>query len=110
MKSFWHDMLEPKKIAHMAREEEYMKNEEFYLTMNDVYGCFYILLVGHGSAGLILLLEMSWHSCLKNTQIMRTLRRKVRKLAYRKRQMKVRRAQVCPETDAEEGTGIEFCY
>jgi hypothetical protein len=108
IRQFWHEFFKHKKIVKYSRENEYYKNEEYYLSMKDVYGCFYILLVGYSVAGVVLLIEIFWHDCLKRAEIKKSLTQKVHKLAYREKRMRVRRVQVQPIEDIE-GTGIEFC-
>lgn len=78
--------------------------EVYLLTIEDVYGVFYILLAGYGISLLVFLVEIFWNGCLsrinfKNIVLSFTRGTGFKKRRYFVRQIKVRPAQVSEEHD-----------
>lgn len=83
-----HNMLKIQEFAKNDREENYIKNEKYLLTMDDVYGTFYILIVGYCVGLVALLIEIFDHRFIRSF----CLRRKVRR-------NQVKRSKVCAFKD-----------
>lgn len=92
IRQYWKKYLEPKKLAELNREASYIENEEYLLKMIDVYGIFYILIVGYVISIFALLAEIMWHDCF--TEYFKKLIFRSKKI--KKRKMFVRRTQVRP--------------
>lgn len=90
-------MQEKEKVAERKREESYMKDEKYLLSINDLNGVFYILLGGFVISALCLLIEIFWHDCLRNFDVRRFYKECLRKFrAERQTRMRVRKIRVRP--------------
>lgn len=58
IRQFWKSIFVDKQLEKLEREENFIKNEEYLLTMDDVHGVFYILLIGCTSSLIVFLLEI----------------------------------------------------
>lgn len=96
IRQYWKHLFEMKKTAQINRYNEYVKNEEYLLTMEDVYGIFYILLVGNAIGLIVIILEMFWHGCAERLPVKSCLQNLKTKLMRNRRRMNVRFIQVQP--------------
>lgn len=90
IRQHWKYLLHKKPTAKNLRDENFKKNEEYYLSLDDISGIFYILVFGYTASLLVFIVEVS----LK-IKASRTL----------KQTLFVRRFQVAPAVESE----IEFC-
>lgn len=94
------DLLKFEEAGLHARESKYIEKEEYLLTMDDVYGIFYILLVGYGISLMVLLLEIFWHGCMRHVGFRRMVQKALRRIRPKRRVTRVRRIQVQPAAEA----------
>lgn len=83
----WTDRLKVKETSNYEREELYIKNEEYLLTMDDLYGIFYIVLVGYAASFVVFLYEVFWHDFLRYFNIKQKISKVAKKMTQRKRKM-----------------------
>lgn len=86
--------FDSKNLAFDDRAEQSLKNEEYLLSFQDVYGVFYIALFGYILAFIVFLFEFFTKDFLiPYIEVYRQIQRKTR-AKKRSRRMKVRRIQV----------------
>ena len=59
LRKYWTDQTKFQDYAKVKREVEYIVNEDYYLHLDDLQGCFIILLVGLSLSFLVFLVELS---------------------------------------------------
>lgn len=96
IRQHWKFLLEGEDVAEKKRDEAYIRDEKYLLSMDDLYGLFYILFIGYAAGFLCLLIEIFWHDCLKNINYKKVMLNIARKCKRAKRTMRVRRIQVHP--------------
>jgi hypothetical protein len=94
IRQYWMETLKTDKKAKHDREERFIKNEEYLLSMDDVYGVFYILFIGYVISVCVVLLEIFWHDCLTHVPFKKLFRLLIKKIRPKRRTMVVRRIQV----------------
>lgn len=57
IRQYWQKQMKPREFAVLNRELSFLLKEEYFLTMADICGVFWILAIGHGIAVLALILE-----------------------------------------------------
>jgi hypothetical protein len=96
IRQYWKFLLEGENVAERKRKESYIKEEKYLLSMSDLYGLFYILLIGYTASFFCLLIEIFWHDCLKNIDYKKIMLNIARKFKRARRSMRVRQIQVHP--------------
>lgn len=107
IRQYWKSSLEFSGSKPYA-EDNFINNEKYLLNMEDLYGVFYILILGLVIASVILIIEIFFHDCISNLsypkfregfqkQLLRLAEKKVNK-------MQVRRIQVIPAASVTDNT------
>lgn len=96
IRQYWKESLTIQGDADLSRREDYFKNEEYLLTMDDVYGTFYILLVGYAASFVVFLFEFFFNDFLTKLNFKKVKQFFMGKRFSRKRPQRVRRIQVKP--------------
>lgn len=95
MHQHWKNRLVLYPNAKQKLEDDYLKNEEYFLSMDDVYGCFYILLFGYIVSLLAFLFEIFYHEFLMQFNFVKKIKNVLRSFASI-RTKRVRKIQVRP--------------
>lgn len=94
IRQFWKSKFEMVKIRKNIRSVNYLENEEYLLTLGDVYGIFYILLVCLALGFFTLMLEIFWHGCLRQVDFKMIFENLLKEKKSNRRM--IRRIQVQP--------------
>lgn len=103
IRQYWREFFEIKGNASHIREEEYVRNEKYLLTMDDLYGAFYILLVGIAFNLVIFIFEIFFSDFLKHLSYKKSIKRVMRRMTRLKRTKRVKIIQVRPFNERNQG-------
>ena len=89
-------------------EDSFISNENYLLNMKDLYGVFYILIIGFILASIILTIEIFVHDCISNlnfSKLYENFQKKLFRLSQKKvTKMQIRRIQVIPAASVIDNT------
>lgn len=102
IRQHWLKFWSSQKRAINFREVNYIEKEKYLLTIEDVYGVFYILLVGYGIALLVFLVEIFWNECLSRIDFKNIVQKFTRRIKFKNRHGIVRQIEVRPAQFFEE--------
>lgn len=95
IRQYWKYLLRRKEQAKYNREETFIRNEGYYLTMDDLYGVFYILLVGFILSFTACFFENRCDGLLRNLNVKKSVKRVAkRNVMTRRRFIRVRPVNV----------------
>ena len=96
IRQHWKHLLEEKKAAQLDRNKNYLKNEEYFLTYDDIYGVFYILFAGYALSLIAFLLEIAFHLFIQIKNYKKWFKVRSKHKQQKRPKKKVRRVQVRP--------------